>query len=46
MRGKHTKLRGLPLMQQPRDIPPEVVRKGLPVTPQIHTKDLDAQLVI
>ena len=30
MQGKRTKLRGLPLMQQPRDIPPEVVREGFP----------------
>ena len=30
MEGKRTKLRGLPLAQQPRDVPPKVVRKSLP----------------
>ena len=28
--GKLTKLRGLPLTQQPRDIPPKVIKKSLP----------------
>ena len=30
MQGKCIKLKGLPPMQQPRDIPSEVIRKGLP----------------
>ena len=30
MGGKCTKLRGLPPTQQPRDVPPKAVRKGLP----------------
>ena len=29
MQGKCTKLKGLPPMRQPRDIPPKVVKKGL-----------------
>ena len=31
MRGKCTKLKGLPPTQQPRDILPEVVKEGLPI---------------
>ena len=30
MRGECTKLRVLPTTQQPKDIPPKVVEKGLP----------------
>ena len=30
MGGKHTKLRGFPPAQQPRDVPPKVIRKSLP----------------
>lgn len=30
VRGKRTKLRGFPLTQQPRNIPPKVVKMGLP----------------
>jgi len=30
MGSKSTKLKGLLLMQQPRDVPPKVIRKGLP----------------
>ena len=31
MQSKRTKYKGLPLTQQPRDIPPEVVKEGLPI---------------
>ena len=30
MKSKHTKQRGLPSAQQPRDVPPKVIRKSLP----------------
>ena len=30
MKSKRTKQRGLPLAQQPRDVPPKVIRKCLP----------------
>ena len=30
MRSKRTKQRGLPPAQQPRDVPPKVIRKSLP----------------
>ena len=30
IRSERTKLRNLPPTQQPRDIPPKIVRKGLP----------------
>ena len=31
MRSKCTKQRGLPPAQQPRDVPPKVIRKSLPI---------------
>ena len=30
LRSKHTKQRGLPPTQQPRDVPPKVIKKSLP----------------
>ena len=30
MSSKHTKQRDLPPVQQPRDVPPKVIRKSLP----------------